>query len=95
MFNITVEAAQKRPDVALLLKNTENWFWKNCKSIGLEQAYVVPVASVAAPLIAHKISTRTIHMDWRPYKDLTLRPDFDYYFNTGETRYAFTVTWRF
>ena len=95
MYNITAEAAQKRPDVALLLKNFENIFWKNMKHVGLDQNIVVPIASVAAPLIAHKISTRSIHIDWKPAKNLTVRPDVDYYFMTGEQRYALTFTWRF
>jgi hypothetical protein len=95
MFNITAQAAAKRQDVALLLQNSEKWFWKETHEVGLEKDILVPIASVAAPIVSRKFSTRGLHMEWGPAKNLTLRPDLDYYFDTTELKLAFTATWRF
>lgn len=93
--NTTLEALAKRPDVILTMKNFENWFWNRSCRYGLTPELGAILAAAALPLISHKLSTRSMHMHWEPIKDLTLRPDIDYYYSTGTYNFAFTTIWRF
>lgn len=93
-FTITTGALLKNPAVATLLKNSENWGWNQVKSVGLNEEYVRVTATVAAPLVYKKISTQGIHMHWEPIKDVRIRPDFEYYFDSQHTSANITIVWR-
>lgn len=91
----TSKALQKYPEVSILIKNSENWFYSEARGIGLEKEYLIPTVAIAAPLMSHRVSTQQFNTDISSYQSLTMRPDIDYYFDTGETKIAFTLTWRF
>ncbi len=95
MFNIVTGALLKRDDVKLLLKNSEDWGLRQIHSIGIDEKYVEPVVLGAAPLIFHKVSTKSLHFHWEPVKDLTLRPDVEYYLDSKEFNALFTIGWKF
>lgn len=95
MVNITSEALQKREDVKLLTQNFESWGWRQVNSIGVSQKDATTAAVLIIPVFQQKISTRGVNFHWEPEKNLTLRPDIDYYFNNGTTNYAFTVGYKF
>lgn len=94
-FNITTDAAMKVPEIKSLVKRTEDWTWKRVESIGLSKDICRTTATIAAPIIAGKISTRGLHIHWEPWKNVQLRPDVDYYFKTKDYGIAFAVNWRF
>lgn len=95
MYNITAEAVTKREDVNLLLKNLEVSFWRTANKVGVDQKIVIPVATIAAPLYYKKVSTRGFHIYYSPRKNLTLRPDLDYYYTTKTYQVNLTANWRF
>lgn len=94
-FNITTEAVMKLEQVKLLMKNSEEWAWKEMRYIGLKEEVVNPVATIVAPIVFRKISTRGLHFHWEPVKDLTLRPDVDYHLDSTEFEGAFVMNWSF
>lgn len=94
MTNITVEAITKRDDARLLMKNFENWFNDSCDKIGIGPEVLIPISTAGAALVSHKITTRGLHMYYSPKKDLTIRPDVDYYLSGGYS-VQLTANWRF
>lgn len=94
-FNITTGAILKNPSVVSLLKNSEKWGWEQVRSIGVNEDYVRTTASFAAPFVYRKLSTRGFYMKWEPLKDVSVRPDLDYYFDTKVYNFSTSVLWRF
>lgn len=94
-FSITTGAMLKNPSIGVLIKNSERWGWDQIKSIGLNEDYVRTGASIAAPFIYRKFSTRSFHMRWDPWKDITVRPDVDYYFDSRDYNCSLSLIWRF
>jgi hypothetical protein len=83
MTNITLQAVTKRDDVRLLMKNSENLVTYTCNKYGIDQRLFIPVGTIGTAWVTRKITTRGIHMYYSPIKDLTIRPDVDYYFKGG------------
>lgn len=94
-FNISTGALLKHPKVEAFVKTSESWAWRQVGRLGLGEDAVRVTATVIAPLIVGKYSTRGLHFHWEPVKELTMRPDIDYYPSTGVTTYSYSLHWRF
>lgn len=94
-FNITTGALLKNPNISILVKNSEHWGWKPVRAIGLNEDYVRTGATVIAPIVYGKFSTRGMHFHWEPKKNFLIRPDVEYYFWKPEFNSQLNLTWRF
>lgn len=94
-YDITTKALLQEPSVKSLVKNSEQIVWRQLNYVGLSEKIVRPVATVAAPLIAGKISTKGLHFHWEPIRDVEIRPDVDYYMRNGEYSYNLNLNWEF
>lgn len=94
-FDITTKALLQEESVKSLLKNSEQIVWKQLNYVGLNEHIVRPIATVAAPLIAGKISTKGLHFKWEPEKNFRIRPDVDYYLESGQYAYNLNLNWEF
>lgn len=94
-FDITIKALLQEPSVKSLVKNSEQIVWRHLNYVGLNEKIVRPIATVAAPIIAGKISTKGLHFHWEPVRDVEIRPDVDYYLNSGQYAYNLNLHWEF
>lgn len=94
-YDITTKALLQEPSVKTLVKNSEQIVWKQLNYVGLTEKIVRPVATVAAPLLIGKVSTKGLHFHWEPWRDVELRPDVDYYMYSGNYSYNLNLNWEF
>ncbi len=95
IYNITSSAVLERQDIKLLTKNAETWGLRQLHSVGINEAYAEPVVLVLAPLAFKKVSSKGIHFHWEPIKNMTFRPDVEYYLDSHESSYTFNVNMEF
>jgi hypothetical protein len=94
-LDITTKALLKEPTIKRFVKNSEELLWMPFKYAGISEKVVRTTATIAAPLIAGKISTNGLNVGWKPKKDFQIRPDVDYYFKDGTSNYNLNLNWEF
>lgn len=94
-FDITSGAILQHPDIQPILRATENWGWRTVEYIGLDSETVRTLATVGAPIIHRKISTKGLKYKWEPIKNFSIRPDIEYYVPTKDFKSYLNLAWGF
>lgn len=94
-FSITTGAILQRPDIQLIMRHSEDWGWRQVEYMGLNPDLVRITATLAAPLVYRKVSTKGLHFHWEPLKALTIRPDYEYYMDSFAYNATLNIAWEF